>query len=158
MLQRFYQPILILPLVLMLSGCFATPGVRYDESLVQNLNQVSVETLTFFASIKDGTQAEKFIERKQHYFRLLGQYEGLEIQATSRPYTKPDSLDRVSQSSTPTQLPSVTALQNIYKTLLHMKQTDQQQGLTKTEVAVYKLQTRTYLDQIITFEQHLKPY
>ncbi|HHT00794.1 MAG TPA: hypothetical protein ENK73_08075 [Thiomicrospira sp.] len=158
MLQRFYHPILILPLVLMLSGCFTPSTIRYDESLVQNLNQVSVETFTFFASIEEGTKPEAFTNRKQSYFKLLGQYEGLEIQASSRPYTLPIASDSSSSAPTNSQPPSVTALQHIYETLSNMKLTDQQQGLTKTEVAVYKLQTRTYLDQTITFEQHLKPY
>jgi len=157
MLQRFYQSILILPFILVLSGCLATSSVRYDASLVNKLHQASLQTFTFFASIEDGTQPKYFLERKEQYFTLIGQYESLEILANSRPFYQKSSTGTAPRTAEDNQLPSVTALQHLCTTLTHMKNTDQQQGLTKTEVAVYKLQTRTYLDQIITFEQHLKP-
>jgi len=158
MLQRFYQSIIILPLILGLSGCLATSELRYDPPLVETLNQVSAETFTLFASIEDGVTAKDFAERQQQYYTLIGQYESLVIRANSRPYPQQNQSDTHSKSVTVTQIPSVTALESVSKTLTKMKSTDQKQGLTKTEVAVFKELIRLQLDQTITFEQHLKPY
>ena len=54
------------------------------------------------------------------------------------------------------EIPSATALAEISKTIVKMRDTDQKQGVTGLEVQAFKNQVSVFLDQALTYESFLE--
>lgn len=159
------QRTIIYALVLLLVGCTATLAPPYDKSLVDGLEKSSTEVMTFFASVTGGTQPENFSQRKAAYVKLIGHFDALALQSRTRAVPPDNQAIRktseyigISGPQIPedSEIPSATALTRISEAFTHMRDTDQKQGLTPTEVQRYKDNVSGYLVSALFYERFLK--
>lgn len=159
-----WHPLILIALVFLLTGCATTLAPQYDKAVVDGLTTTNTEAMEFFASVSGGTQKDTFDERKERYANLIGRFDALEIQAKARPVPKNKITDKINDLlskggvSIPddSEIPSATAMGAISATLVKMRDTDQKQGLTATEVWAFKSQVSIYLDQALTYESFLE--
>lgn len=151
-------------LVFMLAGCVTTLAPNYDKALVDGLTTTNTEVMEFLAFVDDGTQKNTFDQRKQKYANLVGRFNALEIQAKARPVPQNKITEKINdflnkrgvQPIDDSETPSATAMKKISETLVKMRDTDQKQGVTSTEVQGFKNQISIYLDQALTYESFLE--
>lgn len=159
-----WHPLILVALVFLSTGCATTLAPQYDKAVVEGMTTTSTEVMEFFASVSSGTQKDTFDERKQRYANLIGRFDALEIQAKARPVPKNKITDKINDLlskrgvSIPedSEIPSATAMGKISATLVEMRNIDQKQGLTATEVQAFKSQVTIYLDQALTYESFLE--
>jgi len=159
-----WQSLILLFFALMLSGCATILAPSYDKALVDGLTSVNTSVMEFLAFVSGGTEKDTFSERKEKYANLIGRLDALELQANARPAPKNMVSEKVNdflnKRGVPilddTNAPSATAVSKISKTLVKMRDTDQKQGVTATEVQAFKNQICTYMDQALTYENFLK--
>lgn len=163
--MAIFQRTIVCALVLLLAGCTVTLAPPYDKALVEGLQKGNTEVMTFFASVSDGTQAETFGQRKDAYARFIGHFDALALRAHTRvmPSDKKavrkvnESID-IPKSRIPEDFktPSATAMTHISEALTVMRNADQKQGLTATEVKGFKGNITIYLTQALVYERFLK--
>ena len=159
------QRTIICALALLLAGCTVTLAPPYDKALVEGLQESNTEVMTFFASLTGGTQPETFGQRKEAYAKFIGRFDALVLQAQIR-MMPPDrkALQKLNESiDTPesripadSETPSATAMAHISKAFTVMRNADQKQGLTATEVKGFKGDITIYLTQALVYERFLK--
>lgn len=153
-------------LVWFLVGCATQLAPAYDKSVVDELNATNVEAMTIFAAAAGGTKPDTFKAREEKYNTTIGKLDALTILAGARPIPGSKTTETINRflvkrghgglledEATP---PSAHAIERVARTVEKMRDTDKVQGLTKTEVEVFKGQAVTYLDQAITYENFLK--
>ena len=159
-----WHTVILIAFVFMFTACATTLAPHYDKALLDGLTKTNTEVMEFFASVSASTQKDTFEQRKEKYANLIGCFDALEIQAKARPAPKNNITDKIndilSKRGVPTpddsETPSATAMGNISKTLVKMRDTDQKQGITSTEVQAFKNQVSIYLDQALTYESFLE--
>jgi len=159
-----WQPLILIFFTLILSGCAVTLAPSYDKALVDGLTSTNTAVMEFFASVSDGTQKDTFSQRKEKYANLVGRLDALELQAKARPVPKNRITEQVNDllrkrgvaNLDDHDAPSATAMAKISETLVKMRDTDQKQGITPTEVQAFKKQVSIYMDQALTYESFLK--
>lgn len=132
--------------VILLTACATTLAPIYDKAIVDGLVTSNTKLMEHFASTSSGITKDTFYKREKTYNSLIGSFDGLTIQAKSRPIPKNDGGNA----------PSATALEGVSKTIVKMRDTDKKQGVTAMEVAAFKDQIVIYLDQALTYESFLK--
>lgn len=150
--------------VAVLLGCAASLAPRYDQAVADGLTAGNRETMTFFASLDTGTAADGFSQRAGAYATLIGRFDALAIQDQARPLPKNDVTEKIDRALAKrgiripddSAVPSAVVMRQIAATLVKMKDTDQQQGLTATEVQAFKNQVSIFLDQALTYESYLE--
>lgn len=153
-------------LSLALSGCAAQLAPQYDKPVADGLNAVSAEAMTLFASAAGGTRKESFATREEKYNAVVGKLDALALQAGARPVPQNKFVDAVNKlldkrgapplvddDATP---PSAHAIAQISRTVSKMREVDKMQGVTGTEVELFKRQAAIYFDQAITYENFLQ--
>lgn len=176
----FVSPTLRLPFVALLfffASCAVSLSPRFDQTIVDNLSTSSVETLQLFAATSNGTTSADFNKREEKYNDLIGKLEALSLKIQARPMPNVKLLDKIvakanaslksrdslrnntsgmgSFISATKIAPSVTAINQIVKNLTKLRDTDKAQGVTKTEVTLFKNNVILYLDQALTYESFL---
>ena len=150
-------------LSLVLTNCTTTLAPAYDAAIVNKTSTASTNVMLLFATTIDGTTKDNYILREPLYNNAIATFEALNIQAQARPI--PDSkiskkvneiLGEKGLAQTNTKYPSATAFLKISETLVKMKSTDKKQGLTATEVLLFKDRVKIFLDQALTYERFLK--
>ncbi len=144
-------------------GCKTLLAPEYDKAIVESITTTSEKTMSFLASVDQGTSNSDFSERENDYNELIGAYDSLKIKAKARPIPKNTATKKIndllqSKGSDPIsgEYPSGTAFEKISETLQKMKVTDKANGLKPTAVMAFKGQIEIYLDQAITYESFLK--
>lgn len=151
-------------LFLLLGACVTQLAPDYDRALVERLNTTNVSLMEFFASASPGVKQNSFNDRKPTYDSLVGMLDALVIQARSRPVPQNSITEKVNaalekrgvQILDDGDTPSATALEQISKTMVKMRDTDLKQGVTAFEVAAFKGQVSIYMDQAMTYENFLE--
>lgn len=157
------QPLILMALIFMLTGCATKLAPNYDRALVEGLTKSNMAVMGFLALVSEGSQKDTFDQRKKQYANLIGRFDALEIQAKARPVPKQPIIDKMndylSKRGIPipddSDTPSASAIAKISETLVKMKDTDQKQGITTFEVQAFKNQITVYLDQALTYESFL---
>lgn len=147
----------------LLLGCKTQLAPEYDKAIVEDVTTLSDQTLTFFAEVKNGSDQSAFDSKVDKYNTLIGSFEALAVQAKARPVPNniatnkiKDLLGPENSESLSSEYPSAFAFEKIAQTFEKMKESHSGNNLTATEVAAFKNQVKTYLDQAITYESFLK--
>lgn len=156
-------PVIILTFFIF-SGCAATLAPQYDRDVVEGLNATNTNAMEFFAFVCKGTQKDSYEQREAKYAYLIGHFDALVIQAKARPVPRNKVTDKIndvlSKRGVPipddSETPSATAMGKISLTFAKMRDTDQKQGLTPTEVEAFKGQVSIFMDQALTYESFLE--
>jgi len=151
-------------LLISTAGCSTQLAPDYDKAIVDGLIQTNTEMMEFFASIVDGTKPQSFVDREKTYIKLIGKFDALALQAGARPIPSNEITQKITQRLEERGFtivddgkgPSATAMIKIAETLQKCRDTDKKQGVTKTEVALFKGQASIYMDQALTYEQFLE--
>lgn len=151
-------------LVLLLVGCATQLAPNYDKAIVDGLTSTNVKLMEHFASVSSGTNNSTYSQRKDTYNSLIGNLDALAIQAESRPM--PDNrvikkIDKFLEKRGLNPLgvddaPSATALKNMSKQIVMMRDTDEKQGITPIEAQTFKGNVVIFMDQALTYESFLK--
>lgn len=120
--------------------------------------------MEFFAMVALGTKQSTYANREPYYNQLIGSFDALVTQAnarfTPRNKVRQKANEALKKKGIPVleegEIPSATALERIYTTLVKMRETDQKQGVTLTEVQAFKGQIKIYMDQALTYENALE--
>lgn len=151
-------------LLLLAGGCATQLAPDYDRDLVERLNSTNVALMEFFASTSPGLKQTSYGDRKETYDSLIGRLDALVIQARSRPIPQNSVTKKVNEALDKRGVqilddgdtPSASALEKISETMVKMRDTDRQQGVTAFEVAAFKGQVSIYMDQAMTYENYLE--
>lgn len=143
-------------------GCSVQLAPSYTPDLVDGLSKVNTQAMTFFASVKHGTTADKFFIREGRYNSLIGQLDALKTQSDARPEPSsflsqviggyPEPGEGIAKFDTPTG----DVIQTMSDALTKMKETDRKQGLTGMEVAAFRGVIVISMDQALTYERALE--
>jgi hypothetical protein len=153
--------VLLLAVAFLLQQCISL-APAFDEKITGSLLDSSTETMIIFSIASEGTDATTFPERSTRYDETIGAMEALKMQVDSRPAPAGKVIDKVSAELIRRGLPDIKeaptskALENIIRNLQVMKSTDKSQGLTRTEVSVFKTNVILFLDQALTYERYLE--
>ena len=162
------KPALWIISFLFLSACATTLAPSYDQAIVNGLQSTSQKLMQFFASTTSGTTSgtarAAFDDRQVTYDNIIGSLDALVIQARARPIPKNSVTERVNAALEKRGVrvldgddaPSASAMQEISKTMVKMRDTDRKQGVTAFEVLAFRNQVEIYLDQAITYETYLE--
>jgi hypothetical protein len=160
---------LFIALVFCLGSCAVSLAPRYEQAIVDDLSIVSSEIFQLTASLSPKASTSDFSKRESDYNKVIGRIEALEFQIKARPIPKNKQVEgiinKVNEHLKAKGIntlinvndisPSATALKNLRENIEKMKEVDQQQGITKTELKVFKGFIELYLDQALTFEKYL---
>ena len=142
--------------------CTTSLAPKFDELIFQDLSSSSVEVLSFFASVENGTEAGSFSDREANYNQLIGKFEALELKTRARPIPANSVLEKVNKAieirsgtAITGDYPSAYAMGEIANTMKMMKKTDAQEGLKIIVIQAFKNQVLIYLDQALTYENFL---
>lgn len=164
--QWLYVRQLVVVSLLSLTGCATQLAPTYDKNVAEGLSAASTETMTLIASASQGTDKNTFSSREEKYNTLIGKLDALALSAGARPMPKTNMTEAINKllekrgakpiiddDSTP---PNAHSIKKVAETLTKMRDTDKKQGVTATEVLVFKGQLVIYLDQAITYENFLQ--
>lgn len=147
----------------LLVGCATQLAPLYDRALVDGLTSINADTLELISAASDGTTKDSFPSREPKYNKVIGKLDALALQAGARPTPSNNITEAVKKigsrnaSGSPGQVvPSSTAIQEISKTIVKMRDTDKKQGVTGFEVQAFKGQVLIYMDQALTYEAALE--
>jgi len=161
-----------LSILMLLQCCAIHIAPKYDVKIVDSLSESSNNLFTFFSEVSEGTTALDYSVREQKYNALIGKLEALELQIKARPVPSSSKLEKLKekvngalkarnvdafQFSTDDNFPSANALKMIVLNIKKLKDVDKLQGVSKTEVQVFKGYVENYLDQALTYEKYLNP-
>jgi hypothetical protein len=164
-----FRNCLFIALLFCLSSCAVSLAPRYEQEIVDDLSVASNEIFQLTASLSPKASASDYSKRESDYNKVIGRIEALEFQIKARPIPKNKQVESIIHKvnehlkakgiSTLINVndisPSATALKNIRENIEKMKEIDQQQGITKTELKVFKGFIELYLDQALTYEKYL---
>lgn len=147
-----------------LFNCTVQLAPSYNRELVTGITAQNKSTMEFFALMALGAKSTTYVDRESYYIQLIGGFDALVTQANARftPRNKfrQKANEALKNKGIPVleegEIPSATALGRIYTTLIKMRETDQKQGVTATEVQAFKGQIKIYLDQALTYENALE--
>lgn len=149
--------------LLLLINCKVALAPQYDAIITENLNESSTKTLTFFASIADGTDDRDYIIREPSYNTLIGVFETLELQARARPVPNNKTTEKINAAlnarekpNLDSDYPSAFAFKRIADNLKKMKEKDRESGLKPLAIQAFKGEILIFLDQAFTYESFLK--
>lgn len=164
--NRSASYLLLTFLLILYVGCATKLAPPYDKSVVDHLNSANTDAMTLFASTSSGTQQSDYKNRSEKYSALIGKLDAVAILAGARPMPQNKIVQKVNaalsaRNATPLAddsivIPSVHAIHKISETIAKMRDTDQKQGVTATEVQAFKGQSSIYFDQAITYESFLQ--
>jgi hypothetical protein len=160
---------LFITLIFCLNSCAVSLVPRYEQAIVDDLSIASNEIFQLTASLSPKASASDFSKRESDYNKVIGRIEALEFQIKARPIPKNKQVETIINKvnehlkakgiNTLIDVndisPSATALKNLRENIEKMKEVDQQQGITKTELKVFKGFIELYLDQTLTYEKYL---
>lgn len=167
---RFFALLLVLPLW----ACAVQLAPSYQQSIVDNLNNANLQTMTLFATISTGVTKDTFPARQQTYNTIIGQFSAIESQVQSRPPVQPGWLGNIigsqAQQGPLPDAPTKANLDTVIATLTKMRDTDQLQGLPASNNCPTELQPtamplitclfinsyKTSFDSALTYEMALK--
>ena len=162
-IKKRILPFLMLVGLLSTFGCRTLLAPEYDKAIVESLATTSEKTMSFLASVDQGTSNIDFPKRENDYNDLIGAYDALKIKAKARPIPRNTATKKINEllqakGSDPIsgEYPSGTAFEKISETLQKMKVTDKANGLRPMAILAFKGQIEIYLDQAITYESFLK--
>lgn len=155
---------LLVLLVCNFLSCTVHLAPSYNQELVTGITAQNKATLEFFALVALGTKSTTYANREPYYVQLIGGFDALVTQAnarfTPRNKVRQKANEALKKKGIPVleegEIPSATALERIYTTLVKMRETDQKQGVTLTEVQAFKGQIKIYMDQALTYENALE--
>jgi hypothetical protein len=159
-----YGIILVGVALLFSTACTTKLAPNYDKAIVDGLTSTNVKLMELFAETSSGTTPGTFDQREKSYNSLIGNLDALTIQAKSRPIPKNRVTEKVNEYLQRREVtvleggeaPSAAALGHISETIVKMRDTDKEQGVTFIEVAAFKGQVVIYLDQAMTYEGFLE--
>lgn len=165
--SRLYTAILFV--ALFFSGCSAKLAPTFDQNIIDNISTSSINIFKLLAEVSPGTKSADFDKRNEAYNNVIGELEALQLQINARPMPKNKTVDKVvakvndklKQNGVGTLItatdtaPSATALKQIEANITKMRDTDKAQGITATEVQVFKGAIVLFLDQATTYESFL---
>lgn len=138
----------------------------YDKAVTEALNVAVAESMTLFANVDHGVQKDDFANRAERYAQVIGKLDALAIAANARPVPKNQVSDKLNSvfdkilpstaDGTEVRIPSVHAIRKISETIVKMRDTDMNQGLSRYEVIAFKQQVSIYFDQAMTYENFLQ--
>jgi hypothetical protein len=145
-------------------GCATQLAPLYDKALVDGITAVNTDVMTLFASMAGGSVKGTYQERSDKYDKAIGTVDALAIQSAARPVPTNRGSEAANKwlekrhvpPLTEGEIPSAIALREISKTIQKMRETDQKQGVTATEVSAFKNQVVIYMDQAVTYEAFLQ--
>ena len=157
--------------VLLISGCTIRLAPQFDQQIVDNLSNTSIQLLEHLAAVSGGVSKSDFEKRAETYNNLIGEIEALELRIKARPVPESRIGNKVINKANETLqkkgittlltandiAPSATALSQIRKNIETMKKADAENGLSPTEVQAFKGNIVLFLDQALTYERHLNP-
>lgn len=155
---------MLLLFVLLLVGCATQLAPNYDKAIVDGLTSTNIKLMEHCASVSSGTKKDTYSEREETYNSLIGNLDALAIQIKARPmpdnkiiakfneYLENKGVDILGVE----EAPSATALENISKQIVMMRDTDKKQGITAIEAKLFKGNVVIYMDQALTYESFLK--
>lgn len=154
--------ILLLLFSLLLSGCVQL-APRYDAELYSDLTDVNASLLEFFSSVSMGTEKRSFPEREDIYHSLIGRIDALAMQSGTRPIPDGKLLEKINDYLISSdkdilfedQPPSVASLKKISESLEKMRETDEDRGLRRGAVEIFKGEVVISMDQALTYEAFL---
>ncbi|MFT6201052.1 MAG: hypothetical protein ACJAZJ_000229 [Candidatus Endobugula sp.] len=156
---------LVVFVALTVSGCTTQLAPKYDAALFDGVTGINVNIMSLFASVSNGSESARCIQREEKYNFIIGSVDALAIQSDARPLPKNAVIKKVNAylssrglsaiNSDENSAPSAYALQQVSSQLVKMKQVDCQSGLTKNVVALFKNAVTTSMDQAITYESFL---
>jgi len=153
---------LVLLAALLVAGCAVQLVPAHDPALVEGLSEANRETLELFAAVSGGTTAETFERREATYNRLIGAFDALRLQAGARPVPRPLVLrwlgvggaeDVEPEEIEKLQNPTPEILATVRDTLIEMRDTDREQGLSALRVTGFKNIYEPSIDQALTVEK-----
>ena len=158
----------LLGVVFFFGGCAVSLAPKFNQAIVDNLSGSSTDIFQLFAEVSAGTSKADYNEREDKYNDVIGKVEALALQIKARPIPKNRITDKIirkaNESLTKRAVgpltvgdiaPSATALKNITDNITKMRDTDKAQGLTPTEVKLFKGNVELFLDQALTYEKFL---
>ncbi len=154
--------------VFLFAGCAVSLAPKFDQAIVDNLSSTSTEIFQLVAEVTDGVKKDDYSTREDKYNHVIGELDALALQIEARPMPKNKSIDKIigkvndrlrekglAAIDANETAPSATAIKHITENIAKMKDTDKLQGLTKTEVLVFKNNIQLFLDQALTYERFL---
>lgn len=161
---HYAKALMCFGICVILSACVTRLAPNYDQAVVSGLIAVNQKTMELFAASAGGTNGETFEQRESSYNFLIGYVDALAIQAQARPVPKNDVTERVNEQLrqrgvevlAEDEIPSVSSLAQLSRTLAKMRQVDQKQGLTSLEVQAFKNTAAICMDQALTYESYLE--
>ncbi|WP_044403794.1 hypothetical protein [Lacinutrix sp. Hel_I_90] len=160
---KFLKHLLLACFFLLFASCKTALAPKYDAIIIENLNASATETLSFLATISDGTDSDSFVKREAVYNALIGAFETLELLARARPLPKNNATKRINvilntrgKPSIENDYPSAFAFKRIAENIKKMKDTDRTSGLKPFAIAAFKGELLIFLDQALTYESFLK--
>lgn len=155
-----------LSIFLLLAGCAVQLAPNYDKAVADGLNAASTETMVLMASASAGTRSTNFSARENAYNGLIGRLDALALLAAARPIPKNKVTETINKifekrqrqllSDDDSMPPSAHAIEYITSTVTKMRDTDRKQGLTETDVRLFKGQVTIFFDQAMTYENFLQ--
>jgi hypothetical protein len=157
-------------ILFLLTSCTISLAPKFDQRIMDGLSGSSAEIFQLIAEVSGGTDSSSFSKREEKYNRLIGKIDALELEIRVRPMPANKKTERLTGKVNETlqkrglpalvtagdTAPSATALTQIAKHLLQMKNTDRTSGLMPATVELHKGFIRLYLDQALTYERFLK--
>lgn len=149
--------------VLFITGCAADLAPKYDQALFKGLTNSNVKIMSLFAAVSAGTDSSTCGNREASYNTIIGSVDALALQSKARPMPENGLTKKVNkyleskgvEPLTGDVAPSATALEQVSKQLVKMKEVDCKLGLTVGAVALFKNAVIISLDQAITYESFL---
>ena len=151
--------------LLLLVGCTVKLAPDFDRAILDGLIKTNEQTLVHFAAVSLGVKSANFGEREATYNSLIGKFDALRIQVLSRPTPQP-MLARLlgigaSGASKPDDIevfaaPTAKILVKVIGTLIKMRDTDRDIGLSSFIVEGFKRSYEASIDQALTYEKALE--
>lgn len=149
--------------VIIVSGCAVQLAPRYDAALYDGIIQANVKIMELFSLVSTGTDQTTYSQRQSAYNAVIGKIDALALQSKARPLPESPVSDKVNKylekrgvSPIASDVaPSATALEEVSKNLVKMKETDMNSGLKVLAVAAFKNAVIISMDQAITYESFL---
>ncbi len=153
---------------LFLLSCKVQLAPSYDELLIKDINETYKNTYIFFASLEDSITLKSYESRLAIYSKLIGQYNALHIRSQARPVPNKKAEVKVYNvlankfdhdtifNEVDDVYPSAHAFKAISKSLTELRNQDSNSGIHLDVLTLLKNEIDIYMDQAITYENHLK--
>lgn len=147
-------------------GCAVKLAPDYDRTIVEGLGKANEEIMTLFASVSAGTEKATFkTEREATYNQIIGKLDALRLQVDARPTPRPyilqifgigKSTDKEPDDIEVLNAPTSDVLKTMAGTLVKMRDTDREKGISSGLVEGFKRSVEISMDQALTYEKALE--